>query len=242
MRKWEEIIPELDREIYRRTGFNERQAYGERPALLIIDVVRSFIGSRREHVLTSMKEFRSSCGESGWDAVMNIQTLLHASRSAGIPIVYTKGDARARQFCGDSVKGVKSKEDIEMIHSTDFPDEIKPLNSEFVYQKVKASAFFASPLATYLHSQKVDCLLIAGTSTSGCVRASTVDAFSHGYAVFLVEECIFDRSEFSHLVNLFEMDAKYANVIQLEEAIGYLASLKRKDGPSHEGRDEEAHL
>jgi nicotinamidase-related amidase len=74
----------------------------------------------------------------------------------------------------------------------------------------------------------VDCILITGTTTSGCVRATTVDAFSYGYSVFLVEECIFDRSEFSHLVTLFEMNAKYANVITLEEAMKYLKSLEKR--------------
>lgn len=226
MRKWEEIMPAKDREIYQKGSFGQREPFGKIPALMIIDVVRSFIGSKPEAVLTSIEEFRTSCGELAWNALPNIQKLLEGSRKAGIPVIYTKGDPLTKTLCGDSVKGM-TKEDVARIHTTDIPDEIKPLPTEFVYKKTKASAFFASPMPTYLHRLKVDCLLIAGTSTSGCIRATAVDAYSYGYPVFLVEECLFDRSEFSHLVNLFEMNAKYANVITLEEAIQYLEGLKK---------------
>ena len=83
---------------------------------------------------------------------------------------------------------------------------IKPLGGEFIVRKARASAFFGTHLITYLVNKGVDCLLVTGTSTCGCVRGTVLDGYSYGFPVFLVEECVFDRSRTSHLVNLFEMN------------------------------------
>jgi maleamate amidohydrolase len=104
--------------------------------------------------------------------------------------------------------------------------EIAPLETEYVVEKAKASAFFGTPLSSYLQRNGIDTLLVCGTSTSGCVRASVTEAFSHGYRVFVVEECVFDRSALSHAVNLFEMNAKYASVIPYDAAAGYVATCR----------------
>ena len=108
---------------------------------------------------------------------------------------------------------------------------IKPLPSELVIKKTKASAFFGTPLREVLHDLNIDSLLICGTTTSGCVRASIVDAFSHGLRCFLVEECAFDRFELSHLVNLWDINAKYADVITLDEAIGHIDGTRASLDP-----------
>jgi hypothetical protein len=99
-----------------------------------------------------------------------------------------------------------------------------------VVRKARASAFFGTHLITYLVRKNIDCLLVTGTSTCGCVRGTVLDGYSYGYPVFAVEECIFDRSRTSHLVNLFEMNAKYASVIPLKEALDYVNRLKRMEG------------
>jgi maleamate amidohydrolase len=111
-----------------------------------------------------------------------------------------------------------------------FPEMIKPTEKEFVVRKARASAFFGTHLITYLVRKNIDCLLVTGTSTCGCVRGTVLDGYSYGYPVFLVEECVFDRSRTSHLVNLFEMNAKYASVIVLAEALEYVGRLKRVEG------------
>ena len=129
-----------------------------------------------------------------------------------------------KRFAGDSTKAFDEAE-TQHLQGTDIVDILAPRQSELIVQKTKASIFFDTPLATYLFSKNVDTLLVTGTSTSGCVRCSVVDAFSHGFKVFPVEECIFDRSQFSHLVNLFDMNAKYATVIQLPDALSYLDRL-----------------
>ena len=99
----------------------------------------------------------------------------------------------------------------------DFPKSIAPRGQDWVLAKTKASAFFQTSLTTYLTRQGVDTLVFCGVSTSGCVRATVVDGFSHGYQTFVVDECCFDRSEYAHAANLFDMQAKYAVVMSLDE-------------------------
>lgn len=226
MRPWQEIIPERDREVYDHGGFGTSQAPGRKAALLIIDVVESFTGSKPADVLESQNEYKTSCGAVAWEALPKIKTLLDACRAVGVPVVYTKGDPIYKDWCRGSTKGW-SLGDGKKLHDTPIPAIIAPRSDEFVLRKTKASAFFLTPLTIYLNQQDVDTLIICGTSTSGCIRASVVDAFSHGYRTFVVEQGCFDRSEFSHLVNLYEMNNKYADVIQLEDALamveGYAA-------------------
>jgi nicotinamidase-related amidase len=125
------------------------------------------------------------------------------------------------QACGGPTKTI-DKFDLDL---QEIADPIKPLPSELVIKKVKASGFFGTPLLSCLRNARTDCLLIAGVSTSGCVRATVIDAFSYNFSVFVVEECTFDRFELSHLVNLWDMDAKYANVITIEEAVAAVNGL-----------------
>ncbi len=225
MRPWQTVFPELDRQVYAKAGFCDRQPFGQRPALLIIDVVESFTGTRPEHVLDSIDEYRMSCGDPAWQALDCIRRLLDACRAQRLPVVYTKGDVTDKYFCGDSVKGTDPSE-VARLYGAPIAPSIAPLPTEYVLEKTKASAFFGTPLASYFYRLGVDSLLVCGTSTSGCVRASVVDAFSNNFTVFVVEEGCFDRSPFSHLVNLFEMNAKYANVITLDEALAYVAGVE----------------
>jgi nicotinamidase-related amidase len=94
---------------------------------------------------------------------------------------------------------------------------VKPRAGEWTLGKTRASAFFQTPLLSYLVQQNVDTLVFCGVSTSGCVRASVVDGFSNGFSTFVVDECCFDRSAFAHAANLFDMEAKYASVVSLDE-------------------------
>lgn len=226
MREWATVFPEEDRTIYEKAAYTPRQAFGNSPALLIIDVVRSFTGSEPKGVLEAIDEHKTSCGTAAWEALPRIARLLQSAREAEVPVVYTKGDPNTKAFCGESTKRFDPQRVTVERHSQPFPEMIAPKPGEFVLEKTKASAFFGTPLAVYLNRLRVDCLLVAGCTTSGCVRASVVDGFSYGYPVFVVEDCCFDRSRFSHLVNLFEMNVKYADVITSDEAIEYLRRLR----------------
>ena len=224
MKAWEKIFTEADRELLKKFGRAERQTFGKRPALIIVDVVRSFLGSKPQTTLESAEEYRTSCGEAGWEALAHIKKLLEALRQKHLPVVYTTVDQVAANYAWgpDKWSGPQEKWNLE---SWEIVDEIKPLPSEPIIKKTKASAFLFTPLAPILHNMKADCLVVVGTSTSGCVRATVVDGLSYKYNVFVVEECTFDRFELSHLVSLWDMNAKYADVVSIGDALGYLSRL-----------------
>lgn len=224
MRKWEAIVSDADRAVAERAGYRDRQPFGNRPALIIIDVNRAFIGSQPQPILESVGEYVTSCGEAGWAALQHIQKLLLACRAKKVPVIFTTNDIISIQFSWGPTKrsGPSQKLDLE---AQEIAEAIKPLPYEFVIKKTKASAFMGTPLLPALHNLKVDCLLITGCTTSGCVRASVVDAFSYKFPCFVVEECTFDRFELSHLVNLWDMNFKYADVISLDQALDHVASL-----------------
>ncbi len=228
MRRWEEIFKESDREVLKKAGFAVKQEFGRNPALLIIDVNRAFLGYKPGATpgitLKPAEGYELSCGEAGWRAFNNIAKLLDCCRNHGVLAVFTTGDAVMKKLCGGVTKTFKPSTSIDP-EEEEIPPPITPLSSEVVIRKTKASAFFDTPLARCLIERKIDTLLVTGTTTSGCVRASVVDAFSLGFRCFVIEECTFDRFELSHLVNLFDMNAKYADVISIDEALQYLTAL-----------------
>ena len=119
----------------------------------------------------------------------------------------------------------------------EFVQEIAPLESDILIPKRHPSAFFATPLLSYLIDRKVDTIYVTGCTTSGCVRGTVVDAFSYNYRVVVPEECVYDRSSTSHAVNLFDMASKYADVMPVTEAIKSIENLpctaKEKDSMVH---------
>jgi maleamate amidohydrolase len=224
MKKWQAIFTAEDRALAKRAGFGKRQPFGKKPALLVIDVNRSFLGLRDKEVSESVKKYRTSCGKSGWKALGFIKKLIEVCREKNVPVIFTTNDASVTKFSRgpDKIWGPKEKLDPR---SQEIVEEIKPLPEELVIMKTKASAFFGTPLVSILHNMKVDTLFVIGTSTSGCVRATVVDALSNNFPVFVVEECTFDRFELSHLVSLWDMHMKYADVISFKEAWKYFGNI-----------------
>jgi nicotinamidase-related amidase len=104
-------------------------------------------------------------------------------------------------------------------------DEIAPMAQDIIIKKLKPSAFHGTPLNSFLTRFQADSLIMVGTTTSGCVRASVLDAFSENYRITLAEEGCFDRSQASHAINLCDMHAKYADVVGTDECIAYIDSL-----------------
>jgi nicotinamidase-related amidase len=238
MRPWELIVPAEDRAIYARGGYGSktgsRAGLGQRPCLLIVDVTFAFTGTRPLPAAEAVREFTTSCGERAWQAIPHIRRLLQACRRRRIPVVYTTGD---RSLTDLAVRTTKVRHlSASRAKPDGFPAPIAPLRGELVVRKAMASAFFGTPLATYLRSRDVDSILLAGVSTSGCVRASAVDAYSSGYPVHVVEECCFDRSEFSHLTNLFDINAKYGSVITLKDALRGLPGPRRARSNARGGK------
>ena len=229
-RTWDDVLPDRDRQVYRDAGYGTRGGGGERPALLIVDVTYDFVGDKPEPILESIKKFPNSCGEEGWRGMEYIRELLDLCREMEVPVFYTKGmDERSAITRGSwtwkNAKAMDKGELAERIGNR-IPDMIAPRQGEVVIQKTKPSAFFGTPLASYLIGLGVDTVLVTGTTTSGCVRASVIDAFSHNFRTVVVEEGVFDRGELSHKVNLFDMQSKYADVVSIEDAKRYLRSVK----------------
>jgi maleamate amidohydrolase len=233
-RIWDAFLTERDRQVFAASGFGAHAGFGARPAILMVDVTYNFCGERREPILESIKRWPNSCGEDAWDALPRIRRLLDAGRAKGLPIIYTRGAMRDDGWDGGSwwwkmarleetgAKVTRRRADLD---GNQIMAEIAPQPHDLVIQKLKPSAFHGTPLASFLALLRADSLLVAGTTTSGCVRASVIDAFSENYRVAVIEEGCFDRSQASHAVSLCDMHAKYADVIGLEAALGYIESL-----------------
>jgi nicotinamidase-related amidase len=206
---WHTLTKE-ERTVYERAGYHRVFGLGASPALLIVDVEYNFTGDVNEPILDSIAKYPDSCGEAAWRAVPAIVRLLASSREVRIPVVYTHGMPKGDRP-GTPRRG------------TDIIDEIAPQKDEYVVAKSAASAFHDTGVARYLAANGVDTVIHAGSTTSGCVRASVVDAAAYGFRNAVVEECVFDRALLPHQVNLFDMDAKYADVISLKAAEKYLA-------------------
>ncbi len=228
---WNKFLTERDKQVFKSAGYGARQGFGRRPALLVIDVNYFFCGDKPAPILESIKRWRNSCGAEAWDGVNAIKKLLSAARDRGLPVIYTTGARRADNWDAGSWAwkntrtAEKPRTDGADLDGNTIVAEIAPGPRDIVIRKWKPSALFGTPLLSFLVQLGVDSLLITGTSTSGCVRATAVEAFSNNYRVSVVEEGCFDRSQASHAMSLCDLNAKYADVVKLEETIAFIQSL-----------------
>jgi maleamate amidohydrolase len=228
-RIWDRYLTERDKAVFAASGYGAHQGFGKRPALIVIDVNYNFVGDRREPILESIKTWRNSCGEEGWDGVAVIRTLVEACREKGVPVIYTTGTRRADNWDAGSWswKNSRNQEDAKPYGRSNLDGntivaEIAPGPKDIVVRKRKPSGFFGTDMAAYLVLLGCDSVIVTGTTTSGCVRATVLDAFSLNYRIVVVEDGCFDRSQASHAVNLCDMNAKYADVITSAEVLAFL--------------------
>ena len=236
-RVWDRYLSERDKlhlQATQREG--RRLGFGRRPALLLIDLYRGVFGDRPQPLLEAIKEWPSSCGLDAWEALPHIQSLLSTARETGMPVIHVtglpehesgigrqparyEGAGQTTEFGGrygrtDHIADYDNK----MRRRYDIIDEVAPIAGEVVLRKAANSAFFGTPLVAHLSGLGVDTIIVGGESTSGCVRASVVDAKNYRFATFVVEECVFDRHQAAHAMNLFDINQKYARVLPLAEA------------------------
>ena len=247
-RIWDKFLTERDKAVFAASGYGAQGAWGERPALLVIDVNYAFCGEQPTPILESIKKWRTSCGEDAWEAIPVIQRLIGTCRERAIPVIYTTGQRRADKWDSGSWswknnRGSEApKVDGSNRDGNAIMDEIAPGPRDLVALKQKPSGLFGTPLQSWLQLLGCDSVIVTGTTTSGCVRATVLDAFSQNYRVTVVEDGCFDRAQASHAINLCDMNAKYANVLHSEEVLEYLRGVPQGlfDLPSGAGMTQKA--
>ncbi len=232
-RVWDKFLTERDKQVFEAAGYSQPMGLGSRPAVVVIDVTYAFCGDRAEPILDSIERFPNSCGEDAWRAIPHIGALCDAARARGVPVFYTVPtyradgwDAGSWQFKQRGMTEAFAPNDRRNIDVNAVVAEIAPAPRDVIIEKLKPSGFHGTPLRALLQLLAVNSLIMAGTTTSGCVRATVIDAFSENYRIALAEEGCFDRSEASHAVNLMDMNAKYCDVRPTAELIAYLNSVR----------------
>ena len=224
MKPWDNYIPEEEQRAYRAAGFGQRSGLGRKPALLIIDVQYRTVGTKPRPFWEAIEEFPTSCGEVGWAAVAQIRGLLTLFREKGWPVLYPHVAPKQSFDTGRLAEKVPAMLSVPP-HGYDFVAEVAPEPGDVLLPKKHPSAFFGTPLASYLVDLGADTLVVTGCTTSGCVRSSVVDAFSYNFRVVVPSDAVYDRGATSHRVNLFDMSEKYADVMTTEECEAALRSL-----------------
>lgn len=226
-RVWDEFLNDVDRKVIEKLGYGKIRGIGKRPCLMIIDAQYNYVGSDKP-ILEQLDEWPTGVGERAWVALRKCKKLLQLIREKHIPVIYTrqvqtkytvKFDLFSARTGRETEKYVLGHKGVEIV------EELKPKDGDIVIDKNYASAFYGTPLISILVSLGVDSIIIVGGTTSGCVRATAIDAAMRGFKVVVIEDCVFDRFEFSHKASLFDLWAKYADVISLEEVLEMLKNL-----------------
>lgn len=230
VRPWGGVVTDDDERRYEAAGFGKPVGVGTRPALLIIDAQYRTVGMTPKPFFQSVDEdFTTSCGETGWEALTNVAELLPVFRRNGWPVLYPHV-APKQSFdngrLGAKVPGIMNISE----EGYKFVDIIAPEPGEILLPKRHPSAFFGTPLLSYLIERQIDTLVVTGATTSGCVRGTVVDAFSYNFRVLVPHDAVYDRTETVHKVNLFDMAQKYADVASTDEVVAQLNNLGMRRG------------
>ncbi|GII23426.1 isochorismatase family protein [Planosporangium mesophilum] len=200
---------------YDRAGFGAPVRRGVRPAVLVVDFSYGFT---------------DPAYPTGADMSAQIDAtrqLLDAARDKDVPVVFTTIAYDKGQLA--SVEWLKKARGMAALEAgsrlVEIDTRLSPREDEAIVVKTGASAFFGTPLASMLAGLRIDTLIVTGATTSGCVRASVVDAVQSGYPTLVPRQCVADRAQAPHDANLFDMNAKYADVIDLDEALAYVRGL-----------------
>lgn len=221
---WDGLISKEEQRAYNAAGFGRATGLGTRPALLIIDVQYRTLGTTPKPFWEAIKEFPTACGDVGWNAVRHIERVLKLFRERNWPVLYPYVSPKETFDAGrlsdkvPAIMTVASK-------GYEFVAEVAPRENDILLPKKHPSAFFGTPLVSYLINAGADSLVVTGCTTSGCVRGSVVDGFAYNFRVLVPHDAVYDRSATSHAVNLFDMASKYADVLSTDEALAALRGI-----------------
>lgn len=217
-----DIIPQRDREVRRRAGLGQRVGFGQRIAVIVIDMCRYTVEDRSP----------LSCGASGHGACRAIARLLEVARPRGIPIIYST--QRTAEPYNSATGGRLLSKAIPMdsafaneLWPHEILEEVAPQPGDVVLVKPKPSFFFGTQLTSILIDARIDTLIITGTTTSGCVRATTDDAAALNFRVIVPQEAVADRYALSHEVTLFDIDSWLGDVMPLDAVLAHLETVSQ---------------
>ena len=202
-------------ELYAAKGFGQKFEYGTNPAVVVIDFSCGFTDPA------------CALGADMTDAVLATKRLLDAARAQGLLVVYTTiGFDESGKDGALWLKKVPKLGDLELGGKwIEIDPRLEPRPDEPILLKKGASGFFGTNLASVLTAQRIDTVVLCGATTSGCVRATAVDLLQHGWPGLVPRDCVADRAQAPHEANLFDIQAKYADVVSVDEAIGYVQSV-----------------
>ena len=211
---------EQAREVYEKAGLGQAVTRGQHPAVVVIDFTCGFTDPE------------CTLGADMTAEVEATKRLLDAARDKGIPIVYTTiGFERSGKDGGLWLQKVPALGDLELGGRwVDVDPRLERRDDEPIVVKKGASGFFGTNLASILVSQNVDTVILCGATTSGCVRATAIDLLQYGWPTLVPRECVGDRAQAPHDANLFDIQAKYADVVPLDEALAYVESVPGRVG------------
>jgi nicotinamidase-related amidase len=214
---WRDVIPAETLEVYR--AYRRETRVVGRSAVLAVDLFSGVFPERPMPLADAVARNPRSCGPDAWAARTPIAALLALARDRGVPVLFSSQDPETSR----ATNRPPSPRDAADLALDPF---FGPRAGEPVVPKRRASVFFETDLADLLEGRGVDTLILCGETTSGCVRATAVDAYSHGFHVVVVEEAVFDRSPLSHKVSLFDLHHKYADVMSLAQVEQALAAAR----------------
>jgi nicotinamidase-related amidase len=209
---------QTDEEFFRQRGFGLRIGFGERPALIVIDLIKAFTDAER------------MLGANLESQIEATNALLHAAHERKMPVIFSTVIYEDADFKDAGIWALKQKGVVTLKAGTDgieLDPRLDARKTDTLLVKKYASCFFGTDLVSRLLAHQIDTLLIAGCTTSGCVRATAVDACQTGFRPMVVREAVGDRSVAAHDQSLFDLNAKYADVVSLEETLGYLTTIGR---------------
>lgn len=220
---WDDLLTERDARVIANAGYGRPRGLGGSPLLMVIDCQYNYIGDDRP-VDEQQDVWPAGGGQDAWSAVRRIAVLLEAARRTGAPVLYTRNvQRRTVRFDSFAAKSTWDKTaSLDDAKGSEIVGEIAPARDDLVLDKSYASAFYGTPLPTWLVNLGVDTLLMTGVSTSGCVRATAVDAVTRGYRVAVVADAVADRIGVSHRASLLDLWMKYTDIVNTAGAAGYL--------------------
>lgn len=219
---WDDVVLPEERALYERGGWGGIAGFGARPALLVVDMYTAFVDPAYPYASPGAPQ-----------TVTAIKELLAQARASGMPVLYSRAD-RARNAAergrwkgtGRALPIMARPEAYQIV------PELQPLSTESTVVKTAPSAFHGTNLVSQLVFHNVDTVIVTGAVTSGCVRATVVDAFSFGFRVVVPIECVCDRGNTSHKVALWDIYTRYGDVLPMADVLAYMRTAR--DGVTDE--------